>query len=101
MCLEDGELKPLIWHSSDKNGILFLLFDSTHNLKNICNNWLIRTYFYISSNHSPLLPRGGIKANFKHMQQLYAKEETKVLKSLIVYIEQALIQTVYSELLHN
>ena len=59
--LGDGELKSSIPHPFDENGLLFLLFDLTHNLKNIYN-WLNRTYFSIPSGHQPLIPQDGIKS---------------------------------------
>lgn len=76
-----GKLRSGITHPNDPNSMLFLLFDSTHNLKNIYNNWLKRRQFDLPSGHAPLIPAHGIKsASFQHLIQLHAREESMILK---------------------
>ena len=43
---EGTEIKSFIQHPVFKDDVLFLLFDTTHNMKNIFNNW-VSTYIFI------------------------------------------------------
>ena len=74
----DGELKPSIDHPCIKGERLFLLFDPTHNIKNVYNNWLTKSTFTFPNAHCDLLRAK--HAHFSNIKQLYAKEENFVLK---------------------
>ena len=72
-----GELKSSIDHPVLANSKLFLMFDSTHNLKNIFNNWLTKKLFQLPAGH---IGNHDVLADFNLVQQLFALEETKPLK---------------------
>ena len=80
----DGNLRPKIRHPCNPEENLWLLFDYVHNMKNIYNNWLSRrrfTFPTISFNvHERMEPIPHIQADFSHIEQLFAKEESKPLK---------------------
>jgi len=75
-----GKLKPCISHPTKDGEFLFLIFDFTHNFKNIFNNFLsknrmnVPTFGFETILDSPCL---GLFADIKH---LYALEEHKTLK---------------------
>ena len=80
MDLCGGDLKPFIPHPTRHGELLFLIFDFTHNFKNIFNNFLSKGRMNIpTSNFESLLgsPCLGLYSNIK---QLYALEEHKTLK---------------------
>ena len=77
MDLCGGELRNCIDHPILTNSKLFLMFDSTHNLKNIFNNWVSKKLFQFPAGH---IGENEILADFNHVQQLFALEETKPLK---------------------
>ena len=72
-----GDLKSSIAHPTSPNERLFLLFDPTHNMKNIYNSWLSQKYFLLPSGH---IAENEVIADFNHIQQLFSLEETKPLK---------------------
>ena len=76
--LGGGELKSSIDHPFIEGERLFLLFDPTHNLKNLYNNWLIKSTFSFPNVQGDLLRAK--HAHFSNIKQLYAKEESMVLK---------------------
>jgi len=58
---------------------LFLVMDSTHNMKNFYNNWLSRKTFIVPP--SDLLgTSSSLSSTFSHVSALYALEEAKILK---------------------
>lgn len=76
--LGGGELKPSIDHPCIDGERLFLLFDPTHNIKNLYNNWLKKSTFTFPDERSELL--SAKHAHFSNIKQLYEKEESLVLK---------------------
>lgn len=73
----DKILTPTIDHPIVSNEKLHLLFDPTHNLKNIYNNWLSKKTFHFPSSRCADLPE---YAHFQHIIDLFQLEETKKLK---------------------
>ena len=53
------------------------MFDTTHNLKNIFNNWISKKLFQLPPGH---IGDNGLLADYNHVQELFALEETKALK---------------------
>ena len=73
-----GILKSSISHPFMENELLFFVIDPTHNLKNVYNNWQRKGTFHVPSGYETILPE--IKAEFRHIRQLYEREELSVLK---------------------
>ncbi len=96
-----GTLKPCIDHPFNPGHPLFLLFDTTHNMKNIYNNWVSkqlecinffsgialelsisqvnRDVFKMPDGYTDLIG-GGSTAHFSHIKNLFFKEEHLPLK---------------------
>lgn len=72
-----GNLKSSIDHPTLANTKLYLLFDPTHNTKNIFNNWVSKKLFILPPGH---ISDNEVVADFNHIQQLFTLEETKPLK---------------------
>ena len=70
----DGKLQHSIVHLTRNGKPLFLLFDFTHNIKNIYNIFLRRSKMHIWSSTLNCV------AQFSHIKRLYALEEFKTLK---------------------
>jgi hypothetical protein len=88
----NGELKVSIPHPCRPSSPLFLLFDMTHNIKNVFNNHERRKIFVcpsppVSLTTSLLLPKNytdtisSFTADFNHVQQLYLLEADKPVKA--------------------
>lgn len=73
----DGVLRTSII-DAETNEPLFLMFDSTHDLKNVYNNFQKRKHFECPE-FRPQLP-DGCKANFNHIVDLYNHEASSSLK---------------------
>ena len=67
-------LKPFIDNPFSPDRRLYLLFDTTHNLKNIFNNWINRKKFTVPMNDSQISP------NFSDIVAVYNKERRIPLK---------------------
>ena len=67
-------LKPFIDNRFSPDRRLYLLFDTTHNLKNIFNNWINRKKFTVPMNDSQISP------NFSDIVAVYNKERRIPLK---------------------
>jgi len=80
MDLCGGELAHSIPHPTKKEERLFLLFDFTHNLKNIFNNFINKPYFRLPSTGYEEILGERCTASFAHIKHLYAIEEAKPLK---------------------
>ena len=78
MCSSDV-ISPCVPHPFIEKKKLYLLFDSTHNVKNAFNNWNRKHYFRYPSGYDDLLDTDGV-ASFNHISQLAQREETMVLK---------------------
>lgn len=79
MKLCDGNLKPYIAHPTREGEKLFLVFDFTHNLKNVFNNWVNKSIMHLPSDFPDMIG-DKCKAHFDHVKELYAVEEAKPLK---------------------
>ena len=77
--LGNGELVPSIPHPTNHGKRLYMLFDPTHNLKNVFNNWTNKTLFRYPTDFEDVLHAGGV-ADFRHIKALFFKEEAKPLK---------------------
>jgi len=75
-----GELKPFVEHPTRLGESLFLLFDFTHNFKNIFNNSMSKGRMAIPTRRFESILGESCKTNFNHIKQLYALEEHKSLK---------------------
>ena len=75
-----GVLKPYVEHPTKPNEKLFLLFDFTHNFKNIFNNFISKHQFNIPTSGFENVLGDSCRANFAHIKRLYAIEEHKPLK---------------------
>ena len=75
-----GHLQPSISHPFRKEEELFLIFDFTHNFKNIYNNFVNRKVMnpHISG-YDEILGKS-CTAKFEHVHRLYSLEEDKSLK---------------------
>lgn len=75
-----------------ENERLFLLFDTTHNMKNIYNNWVSRKMFKMPNVNDELgdLIPSDVIVSFNHIKHLYEKEETNVIKVAHALRENAL-----------
>lgn len=74
---------------------MFLLFDTTHNMKNIYNNWVCRSSFRMPKVNNELgefIPSDKI-IKFNHIKRLFEKEETCVIKVAHALKENALHPT--------
>ena len=80
MDLCGGTLKPSIDHPTKPNEKLFLLFDFTHNFKNIYNNFLNKHSLSIPTSGFETTLGNSCKGHFSHIKKLYAMEEHKTLK---------------------
>ena len=78
--LGGGELQSRIKHPTRPDENLFLLFDFTHNFKNIFNNFLSKSRMNIPTSGFEFLLGDSCQANFNHIKRLYAMEEYKSLK---------------------
>ena len=78
-----NSLSTSIQHPLRSEEKLFLLFDFTHNLKNIFNNFVTRKRYHVltcnSADAQHMLGEQCI-AQFEHVKRLYALEEHKTLK---------------------
>lgn len=75
-----GQLENSIQHPLRKEERLFLMFDFTHNMKNIYNNFVNRKIMHPpTSGHEHVLGNS-CTARFAHISRLYALEEDKSLK---------------------
>ena len=84
-----------IQHPIRKNEPLFLLFDTTHNMKNIYNNWVCRSTFKmpkVNEDLGLLIPSDRV-VNFKHIKSVFEKEETSIVKVAHALKENALHPT--------
>ena len=76
-----SSLSSSVSHPTKSDKRLFLLFDFTHNMKNIFNNFVSRKTMYIPETADEQNILGGrCIAKFAHIQRLYAIEEHKPLK---------------------
>ena len=76
-----NELSSSVVHPTKPNERLFLLFDFTHNMKNIFNNFINRKVMHIPEISDDYNIFGGkCIAQFAHIKWLYALEEHKPLK---------------------
>ena len=75
-----NNLTSSVAHPTKPNEILFLLFDFTHNMKNIFNNFVSRKVMHIPEIPDDNVFGGKCVAQFSHLKQLYAIEEHKPLK---------------------
>ena len=75
-----GSLQPSLPHPTHAGEKLFLIFDFTHNLKNIFNCFLNKGYFDIPTKDCAHFYNDSCTPQFCHIEKLYALEEHKVLK---------------------
>jgi len=75
-----GELAPSVDHPTRPGEPLFLLFDFTHNLKNIFNNFVNKQRFNLPTSGFEDILGSACTAMFSHINKLYALEEYKTLK---------------------
>ena len=75
-----GELKPFIQHPFRPEEYLFLMFDFTHNFKNIYNGFLSRNHMRVPTRNFTYILGESCNAQFDHIKQLYLREEDKSLK---------------------
>ena len=75
-----GHMQPFIDHPFCKDEKLFFMFDFTHNLKNIYNNWLNKGRMNVPTEGFEDILGDNCIAVFDHVKSLYALEEHKVLK---------------------
>ena len=76
LCQEN--LRHSIPHPTKPDELLFLLFDTTHNFKNIFNKFLNKQKFNIPTNGHENLIGSSCFPSFSHLR--HALEESKVLK---------------------
>lgn len=76
-----GSLRPFIDHPLKTDEKLFLLFDFTHNFKNLFNNWINKKKMEPPASEFPEIFGGECIASFNHLRQLHAHEENKPLKA--------------------
>ena len=67
----NGELKPYVNHPVDNTRPLFILFDSTHNFKNLYNNFQKHDVFNFHNSSDFKF------ASFSHVKHIYELEENK------------------------
>ena len=80
MDLCGGELTHSVMHPTRKTERLFLLFDFTHNLKNIFNAFVNKDQMNVPTNGHELILGDKCMASFAHIKRLYALEKGKTLK---------------------
>lgn len=80
MNLCDGNLQPYIPHPTRSGELLFLIFDFTHNFKNIFNNPLSKGRMHIPTSGFESILGTPCLGLFGNIKQLYALEENKTLK---------------------
>ena len=80
MDLCGGELTHSIVHPTQKAERLFLLFDFTHNFKNIFNAFVNKGHMNIPTTGHENIFGEKCLACFAHIKRLYALEEGKTLK---------------------
>ena len=80
MNLCGGALKPFIPHPTKPDETLFLLFDFTHNFKNIFNNFLNKNSFNLPTENFEEHFGESCAPQFNHVKKIYAIEENKTLK---------------------
>ena len=71
-------LQPYILHPTRNEKLLFLIFDFTHNLKNIFNNFLSKKRMHIATSGLETVLGSLCLGLFSHIKQLYALEEHKI-----------------------
>jgi len=76
-----NNLSSSVSHSTKPNECLFLLFDFTHNMKNIFNNFVNRNIMHIPEIPNDTVFGGKCVALFSQIKRLYAIEEHKSLKA--------------------
>ena len=67
-----------IQHPNQPQERLFLLFDTTHNMKNIFNNWVNKRIFALPGGFQNLVNEGVV--DFQHIKDLFRIEEDCNLK---------------------
>ena len=72
-----GKLSHSIPHPTRNDELLFLLFDFTHNLKNIFNAFINKSQMNVPTAGYEHILGKSCKASFAHVKQLYALEEHK------------------------
>jgi hypothetical protein len=82
----NGDLQVSIPHPFKPNSPLFLLFDSTHNVKNVFNNFERRRIFTCpplphSVSSSTTEQPTAFTANFQHVEDLFVLEKDKPVKA--------------------
>lgn len=78
-----GKLRPSINHPLNLNKPLFLIFDPTHNIKNVYNNWHCKKAFGLpafNSGEPEGIQLSKCSANFEHIHDLYNMEFDKPVK---------------------
>ena len=80
MDLCGGELTHSVVHPTRKTERLFLLFDFTHNLKNVFNAFVNKNRMNVPTNGYELILGEKFLVSFSHIKRLYALEEEKSLK---------------------
>ena len=75
-----GTLQLCIPHPIRQEEILFLIFDFTHNFKNIFNNFLVKGRMHIPTSGFETILGSPCLGLFSHIKQLYHLEEHKTLK---------------------
>ena len=75
-----GSLRHCIRHPTQKDKYLYLLFDFTHCLKNIFNNFLNKNRMHLPSTGYEAISGDFCVAEFSHIKRLYALEKHKTLK---------------------
>jgi len=78
--LGGGKLKPFIPHPTRSGELLFLIFDFTHNFKNIFNNFLSKGRMNVPTDGFESVLGSPCFGLFNNIKQLYALEEHKTLK---------------------
>lgn len=74
-----GILQPCVEHPVDKSRKLFLLFDTVHILKRICNNWITkcdRVLKFPDFNNFEVI----VTAVFEYLELMYKKEKGSLIK---------------------
>ena len=66
-------------HPQRNGEYLYLMFDYTHNFKNIYNNWVNKKIFSLPASNF-IEAENGVVANFHEVKKVYLAEESKPLK---------------------
>lgn len=80
MDLCNGELRHSIEHPYRPREKLFLIFDFTHNFKNIFNHFVNKKQMHPPTKDNEDILGVSCHAKFLHIKTLYAMEEGKTLK---------------------